>query len=172
VFGIVQQHQGWVNVYSEVGHGTTVRIYLPRLAGNATPKPSRRDLSAKYGGVETILLVEDDPRLRGSVRAALSQLGYNVLEAQDGMAALDVWKNNKDIALLLTDLVMPRKITGRQLAQTLMKDNPRLKVAYMSGYSVEVFGKDFPLKEGVNFLMKPFSAAKLGQVIRGCLDAG
>jgi CheY-like chemotaxis protein len=173
VFGIVQQHQGWISVYSEVDHGTTFRIYLPRLAKNPRPKRSALNLDTTYGGSETILLVEDDPRLRSSVRTALSQLGYHVLEAQDGITALDVWKNRRDeIRLLLTDLVMPGKITGRQLAQTLIEDNPQLKVTYMSGYSVEVVGKDFPTQEGFNFLTKPFSAAKLAKIVRNCLDEG
>jgi PAS domain S-box-containing protein len=173
VFGIVQQHQGWINVYSEVNHGTTFRIYLPRLARNAGLKSAKLDLNATYGGSETILLVEDDPRLRASIRRALSQLGYHILEAQDGAAALDVWKNHRnDIQLLLTDLVMPGKMTGKELAQIIVMDNPQIKVAYMSGYSVEVVGKDFPLKEGINFLTKPFAASNLAKMVRHCLDAG
>ena len=172
VFGIVQQHQGWINVYSEVGHGTTFRIYIPRLAKDGRRKPSQRSLSGVRGGNETILLAEDDPSLRVSVRTALSQLGYRILEAPTGVKALEVWKQNRDeIRLLLTDLVMPDGMTGKDLAQRLLGENPKLKVIYMSGYSVEVAGKDFPLKEGANFLTKPFQAAKLAQTIRNNLDA-
>jgi CheY-like chemotaxis protein len=173
VFGIVQQHQGWVNVYSEVGHGTTFRIYLPRLAKNGGQKIAEPTLSAMLGGAETILLVEDDPALRTSVRKALAQLGYRILEAPTGVKAIDVWKENRaEIRLLLTDLVMPDGMTGKDLAQRLLHENPQLKVIYMSGYSAEVVGKDFPLKEGVNFLTKPFQAIKLTQTIRKILDTG
>jgi PAS domain S-box-containing protein len=172
VFGIVQQHQGWIDVYSEVGHGTTFRIHLPRMPKNAKPKSMKDEFDATCGGSETILLVEDDPKLRSAVRTMLCQLGYQVLEAHDGIVALDVWKGHRDrIHLLLTDLVMPGEMTGRQLAQTLIEDRPDLKVAYMSGYSVEVAGKESPLKEGINFITKPFSAAKLAKLLRDCLDS-
>jgi PAS domain S-box-containing protein len=171
VFGIVQQHQGWINVYSEVNHGTTFRVYLPRLGKNGSAKTSPSVLTTTSGGNETILLVEDDPSLRASVRKALSQLGYRILEAPTGVKALEVWKQNSgEIRLLLTDLVMPDKMTGKDLAQRILQENPGLKVIYMSGYSAEVVGKDFPLKEGVNFLTKPFQASKLAQTIRDSLD--
>lgn len=171
VYGIVQQHQGWINVYSEVGHGTTFRIYLPRLVKSEDPKPVHTALMAIRGGNETILLVEDDPSLRVSVRMVLSKLGYYILEAPTGVKALEVWSENRDeIRLLLTDLVMPDGMTGKKLAQILLQGNPELKVIYMSGYSAEVVGKDFPMKEGVNFLTKPFQELKLAQTIRDCLD--
>jgi two-component system, cell cycle sensor histidine kinase and response regulator CckA len=172
VFGIVQQHQGWINVYSEVNHGTTLRIYLPRLAKNAGATASPSTPTAARGGNETILLAEDDPSLRASVRKAIAQLGYRVLEAPTGVKALEVWKQNRDeIKLLLTDLVMPDGMSGKDLAQRLLQESPELKVIYMSGYSVEVVGKDFPLKEGDNFLTKPFQASKLAKTIREKLDA-
>jgi PAS domain S-box-containing protein len=172
VFGIAQQHQGWVAVYSEVGHGTTFRVYLPRLAGNADRTAAPSAVTARRGGGETVLLVEDDPSLRVSVRKSLSQLGYRILEAPTGIKALEVWKQNRDeIRLLLTDLVMPDGMTGKDLAQRVLGENPDLKVIYMSGYSAEVVGKDFPLKEGDNFLTKPFQASKLARTIREKLDA-
>jgi len=171
VFGIVQQHQGWINVYSEVGHGTTFRIYLPQLTGNIVIKPTPPAFAALRGGNETILLVEDDPALRVAVRKALSQLGYRILEAPTGLKALNAWKKNRDeISLLLTDLVMPDGMSGKDLAQRLLRENPKLKVVYMSGYSAEVVGKDFPFTEDVNFLTKPFPAQKLAQTIRDRLD--
>jgi PAS domain S-box-containing protein len=172
VFGIVQQHQGWIHVYSEVGHGTTFRIYLPRLVKMTWQKPEQPALTTLRGGNETILLVEDDAFLRASVRKALSQLGYRVLETINGNEALEVWKQHRhEIHLLLTDLVMPGGMTGKDLAGRLLKENPELKVIYASGYSAEVAGKDFPLEEGVNFLAKPFQARKLAQTIRQNLDA-
>jgi PAS domain S-box-containing protein len=172
IFGIVQQHQGWINVESEVGHGTTFRIYLPRLAKMSSQKPEQPALEAMPGGDETILLVEDDLFLCASVRKTLSQLGYRVLEAVNGVEALEVWKQNRDgIHLLLTDLVMPGGINGKELGEQLLKENPKLKVIYASGYSADITGKDVLLKEGVNFLVKPYQVQKLAQVVRNCLDA-
>ncbi len=171
VFGIVQQHQGWINVYSEIGHGTTFRIYLPvslQTADNQSLPPA---LKSMCSGDETILLVEDDQVLRISVRNALSRLGYHVLEAHTGFDALEVWNQNHDkISLLFTDMVMPDGMTGKELAGKLLKFNPKLKIIYTSGYSADVAGKDFPLTEGVNFLAKPFEAHKLAQTVRTCLD--
>jgi CheY-like chemotaxis protein len=172
VFGIVQQHQGWINVYSEVGQGTTFRIYLPRLAANVLLKSAPPALADLRGGHETILLAEDDPALRVAVRKALSQLGYRIIEAPTGVKALEVWQQNRDeISLLLTDLVMPGGMSGKDLAQCLLQENPKLKVIYMSGYSAEVVGKAFPFAEDVNFLTKPFPAQKLAQAVRDRLDA-
>jgi two-component system, cell cycle sensor histidine kinase and response regulator CckA len=172
VFGIVQQHQGWVHVYSEAGHGTTFRIYLPRLAGMSRQEPEPPTLTSMRGGNETILLVEDDAFLRASMCKALSQLGYRVLEAINGVEALEVWKQHREeIHLLLTDLVMPGGMTGKDLAEQLLREHPKLKVIYVSGYSAEVAGKDFPLEEGVNFLAKPVQAFKLAQTVRQNLDA-
>jgi PAS domain S-box-containing protein len=185
VFGIVQQHNGWIDVYSEVGHGTTFRIYLPRLDKTSDQKFVSPATEPVRGGDETILLVEDEPRLRASVKNILSRLGYNVLDAANGVEALEVWKKHRnevhfaqkvwnqqrdEIHLLLTDMVMPGGITGIGLAERLLKDNPKLKVIYASGYSAEVAGKDFPLQEGVNFLTKPFQAQKLAQTVRQSLD--
>jgi signal transduction histidine kinase/CheY-like chemotaxis protein len=186
VFGIIQQHKGWINVYSEVGHGTTLRVYLPRLARIPNQKFVVPTTEPTRGGNETILLVEDEPRLRASVINVLSRLGYHVLEASDGASALEVWKKHlneirlaqtvwnqqrDEIHLLLTDMVMPGGMTGSDLAERLLKENPKLKVIYVSGYSAEVAGKDFPLEEGVNFLTKPFQTLKLAQTVRNCLDA-
>jgi DNA-binding NtrC family response regulator len=123
------------------------------------------------GGNETILLAEDDPALRNAVRTTLSQLGYRILEASTGVRALEVWRQHRaEIGLLLTDLVMPDGMTGKVLTERIHQENPRLKVIYMSGYSTEVSAKDFALKEGVNFLNKPFSAYKLAQTVRNNLD--
>jgi len=172
VFGILQQHQGWVDVHSEVSHGTAFRVYVPRLARNATSTSSQPTLISMRGGNETILLVEDDSSLRASVRKNISQLGYRLLEAPTGVKALEVWQQNRDkISLLLTDLVMPDGMTGKELAQRVLQESPGLKVIYMSGYSAEVVGKDFPLEEGDNFLAKPFQVSKLAQAIRKQLDA-
>jgi CheY-like chemotaxis protein len=106
------------------------------------------------------------------VRKALSKLGYRILEAPTGVKALEVWQQYRDeIRLLLTDMVMPDEMTGTELAERLLQENPGLKVIYMSGYSAQIVGKDFPLKEGINFLTKPLQASKLAQVIRDRLDS-
>ena len=171
VFGIVQQHQGWINVYSEVGKGTTFKIYLPRLAGLTAQKNAEILLATVPTGNETILLVEDEPVLQDAIRKTLAHLGYRVLAAATGVKALEVWlEQREEIHLLLTDMVMPDGMTGMDLGQRLLQENPKLKVVYMSGYSTEFISKDFPLKEGVNFLAKPFETPKLAQIIRHRLD--
>jgi CheY-like chemotaxis protein len=171
VFGIVQQHQGWINVYSDVGRGTTFRIYLPRLIKASEQKVAREILNNMPGGTETILLVEDDHALRANVRSVLARLGYRVLEAPHGKAAAELWQQHRDeIRLLLTDMVMPGSMSGIDLAGELLKQDPKLKVIYASGYSADVASNDFPMEEGVNFLTKPFEVHKLAQTIRHCLD--
>jgi CheY-like chemotaxis protein len=172
VFGLVQQHQGWINVYSETGMGTTFRIYLPLLPASRPEPGHDTTLATVKRGAETILLVEDEPALRTLVRTVLTRLGYRVLEAASGLAALEVWKaHREEIKLLLTDMVMPDGISGRELSQRLLAEKPDLKVIYTSGYSQEITGHDFPLQEGENFLAKPFQATKLAKVIRARLDA-
>jgi two-component system cell cycle sensor histidine kinase/response regulator CckA len=105
------------------------------------------------------------------VQKILWRLGYNVLEAASGVEAVEIWKQNRaEIRLLLTDMVMPGGMTGKDLSEQLLKENPKLKVIYASGYSAEVAGKISPLEEGVNFLTKPFQAQKLAQTVRNCLD--
>jgi two-component system, cell cycle sensor histidine kinase and response regulator CckA len=171
VFGIVQQHQGWINVYSEVSRGTTFRVYLPRLAARSGHESVQAELTAVRGGSETVLLVEDEVALRASMCKALSQLGYRVLESVSGVEAQKVWEQHrKEIDLLLTDMVMPGGMSGKDLAEKLLHENPKLKVIYTSGYSIEVASRDFPLEEGVNFLAKPFGAHKLAQTVRDRLD--
>jgi PAS domain S-box-containing protein len=171
VFGIVKQHQGWINVYSEAGLGTTMRIYLPILDHSTGSDADRATVESLPQGRETILLVEDDAAVRSSVRRILSHLGYRILEATTGALALEVWDQHRaEISLLVTDLVMPDGVNGKELAAKLLKQDPRLKVVYVSGYSATVAGKDFPLEEGVNFLSKPFQTHRLAQTVRNCLD--
>ena len=173
LFGIVQQHKGWVNVESEVGRGTTFRIYLPRLDKilPALPKVEHPKLSTLPGGNETILLVEDDDFLRPSVCNTLSRLGYHVIPVSNGIKALEIWQGRSDeIEMLITDLVMPGGMTGKHLGELFLKQKPKLQVIYASGYSAEIAGTDFPLKEGVNFLTKPFQTEKLARTIRDRFD--
>ncbi len=170
VFGIVQQHNGWISAHSEVDKGTTFRIYLP-LQKEAEEVVAETTYVAK-GGSETILLVEDEASLRVLVRNVLTRLGYRVLEATTGLTAVEVWKENRhDIKLLLTDLVMPDGMTGKQLAELLVAENPTLKIIYTSGYSRDIAGQGFTLQDGVNFLSKPFQATKLAKTVRNSLDS-
>jgi two-component system cell cycle sensor histidine kinase/response regulator CckA len=171
VFSIVQQHHGWINVYSEVGHGTTFRIYLPRLAETSAKILQQAELPALRGGEETILLVEDDAFLRAAAQKTLSQSGYRVLAAINGTEALEIWKLNRDkIRLLLTDLVLPGGLNGRELGELLLKEEPKLKVIYTSGHGADAAAEDLALTEGVNFIGKPFQAFKLSQTVRRALD--
>lgn len=170
VFGIVQQHQGWIDVKSEVGHGAVFHIYYPRQrklsAAPAPPPPAD-----PVGGHETILLVEDDAFVRMAMRDALVNLGYRILEAGNGAEAIEIWpQHREEIALLLTDLVMPGGMNGKQLAERLLTDNSKLKIIYASGYHAGIAGDDFKLEEGVNFLSKPFEAEKLAAIVRARLD--
>jgi PAS domain S-box-containing protein len=173
VFGIIQQHQGWINVYSEAGQGTTFRVYLPRLHKPllSPQKGGPVKLTPQRGGDESILLVEDDDFVRPAICNALSRLGYRVFAVNNAVKALEVWQLRREqIHLLLTDLVMPGGVNGKDLGERLLRENPKLKVIYASGYSAEIVGKDFTLEEGVNFITKPFQAEKLARLIRERLD--
>ncbi len=173
VFGIVQQHQGWVEVESLVGAGTTLHIYLPRNKSSVEvvePTPAK---TREAGGTETLLLVEDDPALGKIAYEILKKQGYRILEAESGAAALKVWKENKaSIQLLITDVIMPGGINGLELARQLQAERPELKVIYISGYTNEMLGEGLPLSQNLNFLEKPFSIQALLRKVRSCLDAG
>jgi PAS domain S-box-containing protein len=172
VQGIILQHQGWVNVSSEAGQGTTFRIYLPRLLKLSAAAETAANPEAVPSGNETILLAEDDAKLRASVRAALTRLGYRVLEAASGAEALGLWEQNReDIQLLLVDLVMPGGVSGLELAQNICRHRAGMKVIYTTGHSGEIAGPNPSLEEGVNFLIKPFSTHKLAVTVRRMLDS-
>ena len=172
VFGIVQQHHGWVDVHSDVGLGTIFRIYLP--LSTATKADEINDISGRTipGGNETILIVEDEPQLRALVKQSLTRLGYTVLEAAFGKQALVVWQNHKrHVHLVITDMVMPEGMTGRELGEILLGDRPDIKIIYTSGYSSDLFTKDFEMREGDNFITKPFQVQKLAETVRFRLDS-
>ena len=171
VYGIIQQHHGWIAVTSQIGQGTSFRIYLPAAKGPLPKSLAASAMSKLPGGNETILLVEDEPPVRLLASNLLQRCGYTVLVAESGAAALPVWKEHREkIHLLLTDMVMPEGISGRELAEKLKSDRPELKVIYTSGYSTDIIGREPRLIEGGNFLQKPYHPLKLAQVIRNCLD--
>ena len=121
---------------------------------------------------QTILVVEDEPTLRALVRKVLERVGYDVIEAPTGLAALELWTQKRPhVDLLLTDMIMPDGISGRQLGEKLKAENPRLKVVYTTGYSADLMGSDFVLNEGVNFLQKPYPPHKLVETVRNGLQS-
>jgi signal transduction histidine kinase/CheY-like chemotaxis protein len=170
VYGIVKQHQGWVVVESHVERGSTFTIFLPDILKLADAVPEQAP-SAMSLGDETILVVEDEPALRELVVKILEMCGYRTLEAGTGPEALRVWEKHKEeIDLLLTDMVMPEGMSGRQLAERLQAQDPGFKVIYTSGYSSSLEGKDIALVEGFNFLAKPYSPSRLAHLVRETLD--
>jgi two-component system, cell cycle sensor histidine kinase and response regulator CckA len=173
VYGIVRQHEGWIEVISEVGRGSTFAVYLPLSLDDASPAPVADPSRTRLGGTETILVVEDDSAVRFMIESLLIRSGYRVLVAENGLEALGRWmEHSAEIALLLTDLVMPDNFSGRELAEHIVRQKPAVRILYMSGYSSEFAGKDFPLRAGENFLSKPFDAAVLLRAVRASLDAG
>lgn len=172
VYGIIKQHQGWIEVESSLGAGTTFRVYFPSTGRAAPAVPGVATAEKVRGGDETILVVEDEPPLRELVTEILSLYGYKVLGAGSGVEALNVWEqHHAEIDLLLTDLVMPEGVSGRELAERLARQEPELRVIYTSGYSPGMSGKDFALLEGFNFLPKPYPPTRLAEAVRQCLDS-
>ena len=173
VYGFVKQSGGHVRIYSEVGLGTTVKIHLPAVgpAREGTPPEAGLPETAP-AGQETILVVEDDASVRGTIVAMLQSLGYRVLTAADGAAGLKAIERHAEVALLLTDVIMPGKLNGPALAREAAKRLPGIRILFMSGYAENAFGPGGVQVTGSDLLAKPFSKGDLARKIRDILGGG
>jgi PAS domain S-box-containing protein len=169
VYGFVKQSGGHIKVYSEVGHGTTIKIYLPRSDGGAVERPRPAD-HAPTPGSELVLMVEDNKDLRAVTLKQLADLGYRTLEAENAKAALKILAERPDIDLLFTDIVMPGGMTGTELAREAKRLYPRLKVLLTSGYTARAMANGFHDIEGLELLNKPFRKRDLAQRLRRVLE--
>ncbi|MER9004442.1 CHASE3 domain-containing protein [Mesorhizobium sp. M0862] len=171
VFGFVKQSGGHVKICSEPGQGTTIRIYLPRFFG-----PEEAAISSERAGnpavpvTETILVVEDDPRVRASTTDAMRELGYTVIHAASGQEALEKLGDNPGVALMFTDIVMP-VMNGRKLAEEALARMPKLKVIFTTGFTRNAVVHNGVLDHDVHFLAKPFTIEQLAAKLRDVLDA-
>jgi len=170
VYGIVKQHHGYINVYSEMGKGTLLKIYLPLIETEAevviyeTP-------AVPATGTETILLTEDEARVRVLTKTVLEDFGYEVIEAADGEEAVSKFAMHKDkIKLLILDAIMPKK-NGKEAYHEMIKIQPGIKTIFTSGYNEEIIHKSGMLDEGLNFIPKPFIPTELLRKVREVLDS-
>lgn len=173
VYGIITQHQGWVEVSSAVGVGSTFKIFLPVIALSATVGAKETAEPKPRGGTETILIVEDDEAVRKVSRRLLEGFGYRIQEAASGPEAFEMCRDRLgEIDLLLTDVIMPQGVTGLELAERLRAQKPALKVLFMSGYSRDQAGNDtaFIRQTKGHFLQKTSSPREFLNTVRLCLD--
>lgn len=170
VFGFVKQSQGHLKVYSEPGHGTSIKIYLPRHHGKGVaPRPSTSDVLALGSRSELVLVVEDDDQVLELTAQTLRELGYGVIEAHGGAEALEVLDAHPEVRLLFTDVVMP-DMSGRELADEATRRKPDLKVLFTTGYAHNAVVHNSVLDPGVNLLQKPASLEQLAAKVRVALD--
>jgi PAS domain S-box-containing protein len=168
VYGIVKQHHGHISLYSEPGHGTTFKVYLPRITEAAQEEATPAAPAALTGGTETILLVEDDAAVREITCKMLADLGYDVIEADGGPKTLSIAAERETIHLLLTDVIMP-EMSGRLVFEQVAPLHPEMKALYMSGYAANVIAHHGVLDQGVHLLQKPFTNQGLAEKIREVL---
>ncbi|MFP4316742.1 MAG: PAS domain S-box protein [Desulfovibrionales bacterium] len=171
VYGIVKQNNGFINVYSEPGDGTTVRIYLPRHEGSPMEVEAEDNGELPHGSGQTILIVEDEPAILEMTQTVLEGLGYSVISAGTPRKAVRLAEDTSSIDLLITDVVMP-EMNGQELADRIKSIHPEIKRLYMSGYTANVIANRGVLDDGVNFLQKPFSLGDLAVKVQEVLAQG
>jgi CheY-like chemotaxis protein len=170
VHGIVKQHDGWIEVISAPGAGTTFSVYFPLTASSVNFPAPRRQSSVGQLDKHTVLLVEDDSDVRALARHILEEASLEVLEAPDGPSALERWRERAgEIDLLITDMVMPGGLSGVDLADRIHAECPDLPVIFSSGYSVTLFNDDRNFRKDVNYLPKPFLAYELIAIVSTAL---
>jgi CheY-like chemotaxis protein len=171
VYGFAKQSGGHLKIYSELGHGTTVRLYLPRATRlDETEVDIEDDMPDLAGAGEVILLVEDNDALRRTTARILKELGYRVLEAEHGVAALDFLMSDADIDLLLTDIVMPKGVSGYELGATCEQLRPQVKVLFMSGYSEAFLNSTGRPQRPISLINKPCGKQELARKLRSMLE--
>lgn len=169
VYGIIKAHDGYINVYSEAGKGTTFKIYLP-IVKSEVEGAKEQELIPPKGGTETILLAEDEMRVRDLTKNLLEGYGYKVIEAVDGEDAIEKFNKNRDrIQFLITDVVMPKR-NGKEVYNEIKRARPDMKALFVSGYNEEVIHKKGILEEGLNFISKPFAPTEFLRKVRDVLD--
>jgi CheY-like chemotaxis protein len=169
VYGFVKQSNGHVKIYSEEGHGTTVKLYLPQAAGVPEVPTAETSIAAGDHGDEFILIVEDDALVREYVVTQISRFGYHTLAASNAAEGLKIINGPERIDLLFTDVIIPGGMNGRQLATAAMKRRPGLKVLYTSGYTENAIVHHGRLDAGVLLLAKPYVSSDLARMIRTAL---
>jgi CheY-like chemotaxis protein len=171
VHGFAKQSHGQVRIYSEVGQGTTVHLYLPRHRGSAEDENSEPTLevSPKAAAGETVLVVDDEPSVRMLITEVLDELGYSAIEAADGVSGLKVLRSDVRIDLLITDVGLPGGLNGRQMADAARTNRPDLKVLFITGYAENAAIGNGHLEPGMHVLTKPFAMDKLAARIRSII---
>jgi signal transduction histidine kinase/ActR/RegA family two-component response regulator len=171
VYGMVKQHQGWMEVESQPGQGATFHMILP-FTEKSVEKPADKVARVKVaGGKETILVVEDESDLREMISDILEAHGYHILQAGSGVEAVKVWEENgRNVDLLLSDMIMPEGMSGRELAEKLQQADPTMPAILTSGYSQEMIERESVLSESVKFFSKPYHPTQLAQAVRESLN--
>jgi CheY-like chemotaxis protein len=171
IYGFVKQSAGHVDISSEIGKGTTVRLYLPRYQGEADREATEARLAAapraEHG--ETVLIVDDEPSIRLLITEVLGELGYTAIEVADGAAGLKVLQSDVSVDLLITDIGLPGTVNGRQMAEVARQSRPKLPVLFITGYAERTPGSGGRLDAGMHMLKKPFSMELLASRIKTIL---